>query len=103
MTKVYNKLVRDKIPEIMIKNGVVPVTRVLNDDEYLEELNKKLQEEVNEYLVDGAVEELADIQEVLLAILAVKKIPYNDFEKVRQEKLLKRGAFQNKIFLEKEE
>lgn len=103
MTKVYNKLVRDKIPEIMIKNGAVPVTRVLNDDEYLEALNRKLQEEVNEYLVDGNVEELADVQEVLLAILTVKGTSYNDFEKVRQEKVLKRGSFQNKIFLEKEE
>lgn len=103
MTKVYNKLVRDKIPEIMIKNGAIPVTRVLNDDEYLEELNKKLQEEVNEYLVEGAVEELADIQEVLLAILAIKDVSQNDFEKIRQEKVLKRGAFQDKIFLEKEE
>ena len=44
--KIYNKLVRDNIPEIMIKNGAKPVTKILSDDEYLNELNKKLQEEL---------------------------------------------------------
>lgn len=59
--KEYNKLVRDNIPEIMIKNGAKPVTRILSDNEYLEELNKKLLEEVNEYLSSGDILELADI------------------------------------------
>ena len=47
--RTYNKLVRDKIPEIIEGNGEKPVTRILNDEEYLKELNTKLQEEVNEY------------------------------------------------------
>ena len=47
--KIYNKLVRDNIPEIMIKNGAKPVIRILNDEEYLRELNKKLSEEVKKY------------------------------------------------------
>ena len=50
--KKYNKLVRDKIPTIMLKDGQLPTTRILDDEEYIKELNKKLTEEVNEYL-DG--------------------------------------------------
>lgn len=100
--KIYNKLVRDNIPEIMIKNGAKPVTKILSDEEYLVELNRKLQEEVQEYLKDGNVEELADIEEVLRAILDVKKVSYLAFEEIREQKVLKRGAFKKKIFLERE-
>jgi len=100
--KIYNKLVRDNIPEIMIKNGARPVTRILSDEEYIKELNKKLQEELNEYLLDGNVEELADLEEVLLAILKLKNISLEEFNKIRIAKANKRGAFDKKIFLEKE-
>jgi len=100
--KIYNKLVRDNIPEIMVKNGADPVTRLLNDEEYLKELNTKLLEEVNEYLEDGNIKELADIEEVLRAILDIKKVSYDDFEKIRKEKVIKRGAFKKRIFLERE-
>lgn len=99
--KVYNKLIRDKIPEIIAKdNGKTCVTRIMADDEYLESLNVKMQEELNEYLESGEVEELADLEEVLRAILDVKGISYDEFEKIRNEKVLKRGAFKKKIFLE---
>ena len=72
--KEYNKLVRDKIPEIVISKNCKPVTRILSDEEYILELNKKLLEEVNEYLESNNVEELADVEEVILAILNVKNI-----------------------------
>ena len=101
--KIYNKLVRDNIPEIMISKGAKPVTRILSDEEYLEELNKKLLEEVKEYLESGEVEELADIEEVILAILDAKGLTKDDLEEVRFTKVLKRGAFNNKIFLERED
>ena len=101
--KTYNKLVRDKIPEIMINNGAKPVIRILNEDEYKSELNKKLLEEVNEYLESGSVEEIADIEEVLLALLNLKGVSLEEFEIIRTEKVLKRGAFNKKIFLEMEE
>ena len=66
----YKKLVRDKIPEIiMLNEGRSCKTRILNDEEYLLELNKKIQEELKEYLESGEVEELADLEEVLRAIL----------------------------------
>lgn len=101
--KRYDKLVRDNIPEIMISKGCKPVTRVLNDEEYLNELNKKLLEEVNEYLVDNNIEELADIKEVFNSILKAKGISTDELESVRLDKAEKRGSFNEKIFLEYEE
>ena len=99
--KIYNKLVRDKIPEIIAgDNGKTCVTRIMEDDEYLKALNTKMQEELKEYLESGEVEELADLEEVLRAILDVKKVSYNEFEKIRKSKVNKRGAFKKKIFLE---
>ena len=101
--KKYHKLVRDKIPEIMIQNGAIPVTRILSDEEYLLSLNQKLKEELAEYLKDGNVEELAELQEVLFAILDLKNISRDEFETIRKQKVLQRGAFSKKIFLERED
>ena len=101
--KIYNKLVRDNIPEIMIKNKAKPVTRILSDEEYIIELNKKLLEEVKEYLESGEIEELADIEEVIIAILNAKNTTKDNLEEIRQTKVKKRGAFNKKIFLEREE
>lgn len=101
--KIYNKLVRDNIRDIMIKNGAKPITRILNDKEYLEELNKKLLEEVKEYLESGEIEELADVEEVILAILKTKGLTKDNLEEVRLIKSKKRGSFSKRIFLEKEE
>lgn len=99
--KIYNKLVRDKIPEIIASdNGKSCVIRIMEDDEYLETLNKKMQEELKEYLESGDVEELADLEEVLRAILDVKNVTYEEFENIRNSKVEKRGAFKKKIFLE---
>lgn len=97
--KTFNKLVRDKIPTIIENNGELAETKILNDEEYLFELNTKLQEELKEYLESGDVEELADLQEVLLAILDAKKVPVEEFETLRKSKVAKRGAFKEKIFL----
>ena len=97
----YHKLVRDKIPQIIERNeGRSCKTRRLNDDEYLVELNKKIQEELAEYLESGEIEELADLEEVLRAILDVKGVSYEEFEKIRHEKVNKRGAFKDRIYLE---
>lgn len=99
--KIYNKLVRDKIPEIIAgDNGKTCVIRIMEDDEYLKALNAKMQEELKEYLESSDVEELADLEEVLRAILDVKKVSYDEFEKIRKAKVNKRGAFKKKIFLE---
>ena len=99
--EAYNKLVRDKIPQVIEQDNHVPITRTLFDEEYLIELNKKLQEELTEYLADGSIEELADMIEVVLGILDVKGVQRDEFEEIRMQKVLKRGAFKERIFLEK--
>ncbi len=99
--KIYNKLVRDNIPDIILKDNELPVTRVLNDEEFIKELNKKLQEEVNEYLEGENIEEMVDILEVIRAILEYKNVSYEDIEEKRKKKANKRGAFKEKIYLEK--
>lgn len=99
----YNKLVRDNIPSIISENGEKPITRVLTDEEYIRELNLKIEEEVKEYLLDFSVEELADIEEVIRAILDYKNVSYEEFENVRLNKVNKRGAFKERIFLERVE
>jgi predicted house-cleaning noncanonical NTP pyrophosphatase (MazG superfamily) len=79
----YKKLVRDKIPQIIEKNdGRSCKFRIMDDNEYLNELNKKIQEELTEYLESGDIEELADLEEVLRAILDCKGVSYEEFEKI---------------------
>lgn len=99
--KVYNKLVRDRIPEIILKDNELPTTRILDDEEYIKELNRKLQEEVNEYLEEENIEEMVDILEVIRAILKHKGVSYDEIEEKRIKKANKRGAFKEKIYLEK--
>lgn len=101
--KVYNKLVRDRIPEIIKSEGRNVKVKILDDEEYRSELNKKLQEEVKEYIEDNNVEELADIVEVIYGILNSMDVSIEEFEKVRKDKAEKRGAFKEKIFLQEAE
>ena len=93
----YNKLVRDNIPEIIKKNGDEPVYRTLNERDYFDFLNEK----INEYLANNNTEKLTDIIEVIYAILSFKGITLGEFEKIRIKKLNEKGAFNKKIFLEK--
>ena len=97
--KSYNKLVRDKIPEIIKKNGQVAKLRKLDDDEYLNALNHKLEEEVTEYFEDGSIEELADVMEVVYAIVKHKGLSLDEFEVMRTKKLDERGGFDGRILL----
>ena len=97
--KVYNKLVRDKIPTIIKEDGRKCTLRILENEEYRQELNTKLKEEVNEYITDNNVEELADIVEVIYGILDSMEVSREEFEKIRMQKVEKRGAFKEKIFL----
>lgn len=95
----YNKLVRDRIPEIIEQAGKTCTIETLSDEKYIEMLNTKLLEEVNEYLESGSVEELADIGEVMHAILAFKGVSIEEYQKVRMEKREKRGGFEDKMLL----
>ena len=96
----YNKLVRDKIPEIIKGKGETGKIHVAGDLEYWQKLKEKLQEEVDEFMTDESIEEVADILEVLDAIADFKKFDKTELQKVKKEKLEKRGGFKNKIILE---
>ena len=96
----YNKLVRDKIIDIIKSNGETPIYHTLNDDDYLDELHKKLIEEANEFIENDDPEELADLMEVVYAIAKLKNINIDEVEKIRIQKREKRGGFENKIYLE---
>ena len=101
MKYTYNKLVRDRIPECIDKQeGRKAKYRILNDDEYIESLNKKLIEEAHEFIEANDPEELADVMEVIESIMAVKEINWADVNKLREEKRNKKGGFIEKIYLE---
>lgn len=98
----YNKLVRDKIPEIIENNGENPITRILNDDEYKIELEKKLLEEYNEVIqASGAnrIEELADMLEVISSLAKLEGESLDKVIEVSNQKVKKRGGFEQRIFL----
>ena len=97
--KVMNKLVRDKIPEICLSNNQKPKIKILNKSEYYEKLKEKLLEETKEFLESEDIEELADLEQVLRALLDLKDTSYDKLEEIRLEKLKKRGGFKNRIFL----
>ncbi len=101
MTKIHNKLVRDRIPEIISSSGKTAHTNVLTEAEYLTELDKKLGEEYAEYQADKSLEELADMLEVMYAIAVARGYSVEELEAVRREKAEKRGAFDKRIFLER--
>ena len=96
----YNKLVRDKIPEYIKSKGKVPITHIADETEYWEKLKEKLQEEVNEFLKDGNIEEIADILEVIDAIANYKKFSREDIERIKEKKADERGKFKDRIILE---
>ena len=101
--KEYPKLVRDKIPEILAAKGLTAQTRVLTDDEYLKFLLKKMIEESTELLHSlkkgGMQEELADVLELIEAIIKLKGWKIEDITAVQKEKRGKNGGFEKKILL----
>lgn len=98
--KVYNKLVRDKIPEIIEADGKTCKTKILSDEEYIAALETKLNEEVAEYQADKNLEEMADVLEVLQAICVARGYSLDELETMRAKKAEERGGFSDKIFLE---
>ena len=96
---IYNKLVRDRIPEIIRAKGGACKTRILSDEEYKNALDKKLGEELAEYLNSHDPEELADLLELIQAATIARGYTLEELESVRAEKAKKRGGFEQKIFL----
>ncbi len=96
----YEKLVRDKIPEILDGRGVSYEERIASETEYKVELVKKLLEEAQEFAETASKEELADVLEV---VKALKKLPeYENVEELRKQKEEEKGAFEKRIILKGE-
>jgi predicted house-cleaning noncanonical NTP pyrophosphatase (MazG superfamily) len=96
----YDKLVRDRIPEIIRESGAVPTTHTASRKEYQARLRAKLEEEVAEYLQEPSGEELADILEVVYALAELHNLGRYELEKTRREKAERRGAFKDRIVLD---
>ncbi len=105
MTREYNKLVRDKIPELMEQNSEGPVFHTLSEEEYSHSLYEKLREECNELISAKSkqekLEELADISEVINAIQELEGITTEEINEMALSKRLKKGGFEKRIFLER--
>lgn len=105
MRKTYHKLIRDRIPEIIEKDGATYKTRFLDEEEFKIELLKKLIEEAQEVM--GAkddhkelVKELGDVLEVIDYIIESFGLEKSEIEKVKSERKNSRGGFDKKLFLE---
>ena len=95
----YNKLVRDKIPEIIESDGKTCKTELLSDEEYIKMIDAKLDEELAEYHKDQNIEELADLMVVIYAAALARGYSLEDLEMVREKKVQERGGFEKRILL----
>ncbi|MBR3765354.1 MAG: nucleoside triphosphate pyrophosphohydrolase [Clostridia bacterium] len=96
----HDKLVRDRIPDVIAKGGNTCSTRTLTDAEYIAALDAKMAEELAEYHADGSAEELADLLEVMMAAAAARGHNFAEVESIRQRKAAQRGGFAQRIWLE---
>ena len=99
--KIYNKLIRDRIPEIIQQDSFRCEVDVLEPSDYANKLNQKLKEELKEYYEKEDIGELADLVEVVYAILAFRGVCIEEFEKIRLDKKLARGGFEKRLYLKK--
>lgn len=95
----YNKLIRDKIPEIIASSGKQCIVEVMNEAEYIDALDCKLNEELAEYQADKSLEELADLLEVIYAVTVARGYSIEELENIRKEKAEKRGGFEKRLRL----
>lgn len=96
----YNKLVRDRIPEIIKRKGEDPIFHTADEEEYWIKLKEKLKEEVEEFIKDENEEELADIMEVIDAICFYKKFKYSKILEIKIKKLKEKGGFNERFILD---
>ena len=99
--RVYNKLVRDNIPDIIRQQGKTPVIRTLEDGVFLRCLEGKLREEMEEFLAEKNLNELGDILEVLEAMAHLQGWTDGEIRRAKEEKAQRNGAFRERVFLEK--
>lgn len=96
----YDKLVRDRIPEIIEAHGDHCTVRTLTDEEYAQRLDEKLAEEVAEYQESRVLDELVDLVELVRAIVSQRGMKWDEFEQMREHKYKERGGFSKQLLLE---
>ncbi|ENQ3105022.1 nucleoside triphosphate pyrophosphohydrolase [Bacillus cereus] len=100
---VYNKIVRDRVPEMILMSGKTYTSKKLSKQEYIEELSKIGIEEMREFASmqerEHAVDSLADALEVIKALAKAEGVTLEDVERVRQEKEAERGGFEKGVYL----
>ncbi|WP_132058609.1 nucleoside triphosphate pyrophosphohydrolase [Halorussus amylolyticus] len=99
----YDKLVRDRIPEIIRENDETPVTHLAEGTAYRERLREKLCEEAAEFRESADPEELADVLEVVAAIRDAEGFDPDELEQLREAKADERGRFEDGVVLERVE
>ncbi|QDH22196.1 nucleoside triphosphate pyrophosphohydrolase [Saccharibacillus brassicae] len=101
--KTHNKLIRNLIPNIITSTGKSSTTRILDEAEYVTELRAKLREEADEYFAASsdaeALEELADMLEVIRALAVTHGEDSEKLEQIRADKAAQRGGFDERIYL----
>jgi len=101
--KVYNKLIRDNIPEVIQNDGKTCDVTVLGYEEYIQEIRRKIVEEATELNAattkEEMIEELADLYELLDYLLIEYKIDILKVNKRRIQKNMKNGGFDKRLFL----
>lgn len=100
LNKQYDKIVRDRIPEIILFDGKTPKYKKLDEKQAVEALIEKFREELNEFQEDNSIEELADLLSILNALAKKLKYRKRDIMKVEKKKTKERGGFEDNIFLE---
>lgn len=103
MAREFDKLVRDKIPDVIEAKGEDPTIHVVDGEEYSDRLVEKLYEEVREYRESRDIEELADVLEVVHAIRKDRGVSVDELAKIRVRKAEQRGRFDEGIVLERVE
>ncbi|MDX9893310.1 MAG: nucleoside triphosphate pyrophosphohydrolase [Patescibacteria group bacterium] len=96
----YNKLIRDKIPEIIRAKGREPIIHIADQQEYWQKLKEKLVEEFKEFEAAESPEELADVLEVIDAIIKYKNFDFIEIKKIKEQKAQARGKFEKRIILD---
>ena len=99
MKKIANKLVRDNIPDIIRANGGECTVRIMEDNEYRQELIKKMHEEVDEFASDNTAEELADIFEVFIGLVSNSPYDMQEILAITDKKREKNGGFKKKLYM----
>lgn len=102
MKKIYNKLIRDKIPDVCLKDGWIPKYYPLKHSRFKKELKKKLVEEAKELLKAKSKEiknEIVDCYEILLNVAKTYRIKWPEIDDYRRQKNKKRGSFRKRYFL----